>query len=127
MLAAYWMEFEIKLNEIVWVILFISRNSKLYDLILDNSILAIRNGCLEYRHLGTVDWPNEFLLDLLAKSHKLPENFSGYDKCFQAVCHHHCHEGPDIISEEDCIKNTEAGCNLYYEVEDREQLGWDGE
>jgi hypothetical protein len=126
MLPAWWTETKIDLGAVSWVILLISRSSKLYDLILDNSVLDLRSRNLGRHRLGALELPQEFLVDLLIRSEELSDVFRGGDKCYQAMCHYHCHVGQGIMSEEDCIRNIEAGWNTYHNIKALEQRGWEG-
>jgi hypothetical protein len=127
MLASYWTEIPVTLREAEWVIPLVSQNSNLYDLILDTLILELRINDLDCAGLATLDLPRKFLTDLLCKSNELSEAFNAFDKCLQAVCHYHCHEGEGVMSEEECIRNTDAGHNTYYKHRNLEQLGWEGD
>jgi hypothetical protein len=130
MLAAYWSAKQVALSEVAWAIRLVSRNSKLYDLCLDILVLELRyEGAdfLDERRFDALNLPHEFLFDLVIRSHDRADNFQERHQCFQSVCHYHCHEGQGIMSEKDCIRNIEAGCNIYHEVEDLEQESWDGE
>lgn len=129
MLAAYWSEYQVTLSEVAWAVRLVSRNSKLYDLCLDILVLEIRYegvDILGENRLVSLDLPKEFLLDLLVKSHEFSSEFENKNQCFQAVCHYHCHEGQGIMSEEDCIRNTEAGCNIYHKLKYLKQIAWPG-
>jgi len=126
MLTSYWSEAQVLLSETTWVVLHISRKSKLYELILDNLVLELRSEELDNDRLEAVDLSKEFWSDLLLRSNQLPEHFRGRNKCFQAVCHYHCHDVEGAISQEDCIHRIEAGYNIYYSTEAPEQVRWDG-
>lgn len=128
MLASYWAHNKISLSDVTWVIILVSRKSTLYNLILDCLVLELRNNEISNDRPGAFTLPAEFLIDLLLRSNELPEHFDQFEKCLQAVCHYHCHEGQGVMSEEHCIKKVEAGCNIYYEyqLQDVEQLAWDG-
>ena len=125
MLAAYWSENLVALSEVAWVILLVSRNSKLYALILDTLVLELRQEDLDDRRLNATDLPKELLFDLLIRSNKLAERFSETCQCFESVCYYHCHEGEGIMSGEDCITKIEAGHNLYNELDNLEQFTWE--
>jgi len=130
MLASYWSERLVTLSETTWVVLHISRKSKLYELILDNLILELRSGELDSCRLEAVDLSKEFWSDLLIKSDQLSEHFSGHMKCIQAVCHYHCHEGQGIMSQEEFIHNIDAGYNIYHgtnNIHDQAQVAWEGD
>jgi len=129
MLAAYWIHEFITLTEVAWVVRLISRKSKLYELALDSLVIELREGCLfgSSQRLAALNLPKEFLFDLLLRSVELSKQFYEYHACYEAVCHYHCHEGQGIMSEEDCIRNVEAGNNTYFERVDRQQGEWKGD
>jgi hypothetical protein len=127
MLAAYWSENRVILSEVAWAVRLVSCSSKLYDLCLDMLVIGFREegmSSLDRCRLDALELPKEFLLDLLSKCHELSPHYCEWHQCFQAVCHYHCHEGQGIMSEEDCIRNTENGCNIYDELKDLEQCPW---
>jgi len=126
MVASFWSQSQIHLSEVAWVVTLVSCSSKLYDLILDASVLELRDCGLEYVHLATLDPPKESLIDLLRKSRELSSTFVEHHQCLQAVCHYHCHEGQGIMSEKECSRNTEAGYNLYHNHNNLKQLDWEG-
>jgi hypothetical protein len=129
MLAAYWILHHVTLSEVAGVVHLISSKSELYDLLLDILTIALRydgTHTLESRRSDALNLPKEFLLDLLLKGYELSKGFENWDQCFHAVCHYHCHEGEGIMSEEDCIRNTEDGWNIYHELEDLSQGDWEG-
>jgi hypothetical protein len=125
MLASYWTQETRDLSEVGCELLVILRNGKLYDLILDNSILELRAGEMDFDRLAASDLPKEFLIDLLHQTVKLSGAFDGHLKCFRAVCHYHCHEIQGVMGEEECIRNTEAGCNTYYDHKNLKQVDWE--
>ncbi|KAI4740341.1 hypothetical protein E4T50_09207 [Aureobasidium sp. EXF-12298] len=127
MLASYWTQDSVSLGEVEWVIPLVSHNSDLYHLIQDTLILELRLSSLDYNGLAALDLPRKFLTDLLCKSHELSEAFNDYEKCLQAVCHYHCHEGQGLRSKEECIRNTEDGYNTYGEHKDLVQMSWEGD
>jgi hypothetical protein len=127
MLASYWSVECVPLSEVTWVILLISRNSKLYDLLLDKLVLELRDQELEGRRSEVMNLPQGFLFDLLIRSNELSECFNDSYKCYQAVCHYHDHAGQGIMNEEDCIRNIEAGWNTYHKIEALEQRSWEGD
>ena len=101
MLASFWSQSQVNLSEVAWIITLVSRNSKLYELILDNLILELRADTLHHRRLGAMDLPKEFLFDLLARTTELSESFCQSHQCFGAVCHYHCHGEQGLLSKED--------------------------
>jgi hypothetical protein len=127
MLAAYWTEKEINLVEVAWVIVFVSHNSKLYDLILDVSVLELRDASLHTLREGVIKLSKEFLLDLLLRSNELSERFRDHYNCLQSAYHYHCHQGEGFLSEDDCIYNIEASDNTYYNDGGVVQCDWTGE
>ncbi|KEQ74064.1 hypothetical protein M436DRAFT_44896 [Aureobasidium namibiae CBS 147.97] len=131
MLAAHWVQKCVTMSEVAWVVLLLSPNDKLYELIQDHLILELREEILdEPKHLlAAMDLPKEFLFNLLRRSGKLGKQFERAHHCFEAVCHYHCHQGPGIVSREDCILSIEAGDNIYdncERLEDIEQCAWKG-
>jgi hypothetical protein len=129
MLAAYWTENHVTLSEVVGVIPLISRESELYDLLLDILTIDLRDDEMdvpETRRLDVLSLPKVFLLDLLLKGYKLSQNFQDWENCFRAVCRYHWHEGRGVMSEEDCVRNIEDGWNIYHELDDLSQVFWEG-
>lgn len=127
MLSSYWTKASVILIEVKPVILLLPDNSKLYDLILDSLVLELRDSGVDYDHPAVITQPKRFLIDLLRKSHELSRTFVEYRQCLQAVCHYHCHEGQSVLSEKECIRNTEAGYNMYHEHDRLKQSSWEGE
>jgi hypothetical protein len=127
MLASYWTRNIINLTEVECEVFVVLRNSKLYELVLDNLTLELREDVMDYHLLASSDLPKEFLIDFLRQTRDLCGGFDGILKCLQAVCHYHCHKGQGIMGKEECIRNTEAGRSTYYEHEKLKQVDWEGD
>jgi hypothetical protein len=126
MLASYWTRNNINLTEVECEVLVILRNSTLYELVLDNLALELREDEMDYDLLAASDLPKEFLIDFLRQISQLCGAFTGNLKCLQAVCHYHCHKGQGTLGKEECIRNTEAGRSTYYEHPNLKQKYWQG-
>jgi hypothetical protein len=127
MLASYWIYNIIDLTEVECEVLVVLRNSKLYELVLDNLTLELRDNHMDCDLLAASDLPKDFLIDLLRQTSQLCETFIGNFKCLQAVCHYHCHNGQGIMGKEECIRNTEAGRSTYYKHVKLKQVDWEGD
>ncbi|KAH0287928.1 hypothetical protein KCU62_g5576, partial [Aureobasidium sp. EXF-3399] len=86
MLAAHWVQKCVTMSEVAWVVLLLSPNDKLYELIQDHLILELREEILdEPKHLlAAMDLPKEFLFNLLRRSGKLGKQFERAHHCFEA-------------------------------------------
>lgn len=126
MLASRWAVEPVDSNNIGWLFSFISRSSKLYQLIVDKLVLEFRNDSEELEsRLVNGDLPSIALVDLLLRSHSITENFNKSQECFESVCHYHLHGQQGGMSEEDCIRRIEDGINVWDDDIDREQHTWD--
>ncbi|KAI5250245.1 hypothetical protein E4T43_00372 [Aureobasidium subglaciale] len=81
MLITIWAENIMDLSTVIWVCPLISRNSKLYDLILDNMVICLRNETLTRDILDYIDVPKDVLVDLLVKERTLDETFEDFTEC----------------------------------------------
>jgi hypothetical protein len=100
------------LSDIAWVFPLISRDSKFYKLIVHNLVLKMRDDEFASAELDEADLPKEVLVDAFTNCASLSQECNMFS-CFTSVCHYHHHEGPDVMSEADCIRRIEAGHNIY--------------
>ncbi|KAI5209691.1 hypothetical protein AUEXF2481DRAFT_30467 [Aureobasidium subglaciale EXF-2481] len=127
MLITIWAENVMDLSTVIWVCPLISRNSKLYDLILDNMVICLRNESLTRDILDYANVPKDVLVDLLDKEFTPDETFEDFTECCLAcICHYHVHTEQEIL-DGTCVRRLESRCNHFDDDEENEfpeQFDW---
>ncbi|CAD0096916.1 unnamed protein product, partial [Aureobasidium vineae] len=124
MWVSNWINNPVNLSEITQVLPLILRESNLYKLVADMMALEVR---LDHMTdgLSDADLSKEFVVDLLCRTIRLPEEFNKYFMCSQSACHYHSHDDQNVVSEEECIRRIEAGNNVFNISVDLKQKVWD--
>ncbi|KAI4763312.1 hypothetical protein E4T52_08027 [Aureobasidium sp. EXF-3400] len=113
MLASYWMRVEVDWSRVKWVFPLVSRTNKLYELILDNAVMEMKDQKDISTRLDNADLPKEVLVDLVHKGNLFPKAFKGHASCFEAICHYHLHADQGTVKQEECIRRVQDGINSY--------------
>jgi hypothetical protein len=124
MLASWWANTQVMLNNIGWLFPLISHSSKLYQLLMDNLILEIRHRSKMRSRLVEAHLPGTVLIDILLRGDLLTKDFFDYKACFQSACHYHIHNQQGGLSEEECVDRIEAGKNVWPPDIDLRQHAW---
>ncbi|KAH0337205.1 hypothetical protein KCU81_g8228, partial [Aureobasidium melanogenum] len=125
MLASRWAVTSVSLNDIAWLFPLIPHTSKLYQLLVDNLVLELKDTSEIRRRLVEGDLPRTALIDISLRRQSLRRNFKRYEACFESVCHYHLHEQSGGMSRQECIRRIEAGDNVWSDELDLEQCMWE--
>ncbi|KEQ74063.1 hypothetical protein M436DRAFT_72444 [Aureobasidium namibiae CBS 147.97] len=112
-MSSLWVTQSIDLSTTVECLPLLLPGCTLYELTLDNLILASRAGTY-----GSDEWrafcshPQEIMVELFKREQRFPDSFKHLHDCFGSICHYHEHE--DIDEEDKCIKMTARGRNVHY-------------
>ncbi|THX68615.1 hypothetical protein D6D05_09350 [Aureobasidium pullulans] len=129
MFASFWADHFVVKYKTIWIFSEILASSGLYDLILDNLFLELKENISETCDLLQADLPRSVLVDLLEREMRYRRGIPGTRACLLSACHYHVH-GPDgVLTEAECVETIEKGHNIfaYCDSEDYTQIPWNWE
>ncbi|KAI5250247.1 hypothetical protein E4T43_00371 [Aureobasidium subglaciale] len=89
-LASYWTEYTVFKSENDWMFCEMLPNGKLYDLVLDNMVLELRNHHVDVEDLTQIDVLSTTIVDLLARELRYRKDIKDQSACMKHVlCHYH--------------------------------------